>query len=69
MLTIALVVWALYPETNQRSLEEIDLLFSSDSPFVWAAEKHFEKIKEEHPELVQGGQHEVNDVENVRGKD
>lgn len=29
------MVWALYPETNQRTLEEIDLLFSSDSPWVW----------------------------------
>jgi hypothetical protein len=63
------MVWALYPETNQRSLEEIDLLFSSDSPFVWAAEAHFEKIKEEHPDLVQGGKDGgIVDVENALDK-
>ena len=33
------MVWALYPETNQRSLEEMDLLFASDSIWVWEAEK------------------------------
>ena len=32
-------VWAFYPETNQRTLEEMDLLFSADSPFAWEAEK------------------------------
>ena len=33
------MVWALYPETNQRTLEEINLLFASDSIWVWEAEK------------------------------
>jgi hypothetical protein len=46
------MVWALYPETNQRTLEEIDLLFESDSPWVWAAEKNFARLKEENPDLV-----------------
>jgi len=46
------MVWALYPETNQRTLEEIDLLFEADSPWVWAAEKHFAKLKEENPNLA-----------------
>lgn len=32
-------VWAFYPETNQRTLEEMDLLFSADSVFAWEAEK------------------------------
>jgi hypothetical protein len=32
-------VWAFYPETNQRTLEEMDLLFSADSIFAWEAEK------------------------------
>lgn len=46
------MVWALYPETNQRSLEEIDLLFSTDSPWVWEAEKNFKLQKEQNPDLV-----------------
>ena len=39
------MVWALYPETNQRTLEEIDLLFASDSIWNWEAEKNFERLK------------------------
>lgn len=63
------MVWALYPETNQRTLEvctrsnqtdrtiantsqEIDLLFEADSPWNWAAEKHFAQLKVENPNLV-----------------
>ncbi|KJX93412.1 MFS monosaccharide transporter like protein [Zymoseptoria brevis] len=46
------MVWALYPETNQRTLEEIDLLFECDSPWVWEAEKNFQRLKEENPDLV-----------------
>lgn len=42
-----IVVWALYPETNQRTLEEIDILFSCDSIWNWKAEKHFAQLKEE----------------------
>lgn len=41
------MVWALYPETNQRSLEEIDLLFAADTPWVWDAETHFAELKQE----------------------
>jgi hypothetical protein len=40
-------VWALYPETANRTLESIDLLFSCKSPLVWVAEKNFERIKAE----------------------
>ncbi|KAI1338204.1 general substrate transporter [Xylariaceae sp. FL0016] len=47
------VVWALYPESNQRTLEEMDLLFAAKSPWVWDAEKEFAKLKAEKPELVQ----------------
>lgn len=64
ILSIVLV-WALYPESNQRTLEEMDLVFACDSPWVWDAEKNFAKLKEENPELVQaahGGQ-KVVDVE------
>ncbi|KAG8683802.1 hypothetical protein FRC08_014071 [Ceratobasidium sp. 394] len=45
-------VWAFYPETNQRTLEEMDLLFSTDSIFAWEAEKAFARLQAEHPEVV-----------------
>lgn len=47
------IVWALYPESNQRTLEEMDLLFAAPTPWVWDAEKTFARLKEEQPELVQ----------------
>ncbi|EGN94805.1 hypothetical protein SERLA73DRAFT_77542 [Serpula lacrymans var. lacrymans S7.3] len=40
------MVWAFYPETANRTLEEIDLLFASKSPFVWEEERHFRELKE-----------------------
>lgn len=46
------MVWALYPESNQRTLEEMDLLFAAKSPWVWDAERNFAKLKEEHPEIA-----------------
>ena len=46
------MVWALYPESNQRTLEEMDLLFAAKTPWVWDAEKKFAQLKEEHPELA-----------------
>lgn len=48
-------VWALYPESNQRTLEEMDLVFASDSIWVWDAEKNFAKLKAENPDLVAAG--------------
>ena len=47
------MVWALYPESNQRTLEEMDLLFAANTPWNWEAERNFARLKEEHPELVQ----------------
>ncbi|KAI1247339.1 hypothetical protein MGN70_011227 [Eutypa lata] len=47
------IVWALYPESNQRTLEEMDLLFAADTPWNWDAEKTFAQLKAERPELVQ----------------
>ena len=41
------LVWALYPETANRTLEEMDYLFMSDSPFVWHEEANFRRIKEQ----------------------
>ena len=46
------MVWAFYPESNQRTLEEMDLLFAAQTPWVWDAERTFRRLKEEHPELV-----------------
>ena len=47
------VVWALYPETNQRTLEEMNLVFACDSIWNWEAEKNYAILKEENPGLVQ----------------
>ncbi|KAK6206473.1 hypothetical protein LQW54_007766 [Pestalotiopsis sp. IQ-011] len=41
------IVWAFYPESNQRTLEEMDLLFAAESPWSWAAEKKFKELKDE----------------------
>lgn len=49
-LTIPMV-WAFYPETANRTLEEIDMLFASESPFVWDEERMFEQLKAENPSL------------------
>lgn len=46
------VVWALYPETNQRTLEEMNLVFAADSIWNWEAEKNYRLLVEENPELV-----------------
>ncbi|KAJ5403627.1 hypothetical protein N7509_003498 [Penicillium cosmopolitanum] len=43
------IVWAFYPESSQRTLEEIDLLFTSKSPFVWEAESSFAAYLAENP--------------------
>ena len=50
------VVWAFYPESNQRTLEEMDLLFASNSWWNWDAERNFATLKEQNPELVQAAQ-------------
>jgi hypothetical protein len=46
------MVWAFYPETSQRTLEEMDMLFASDSWFVWDAEKEFARQVEANPNLA-----------------
>ena len=48
-----IVVWALYPETNQRTLEEMNLVFASDSIWKWEAEKNYRILVKENPNLVQ----------------
>lgn len=72
-LTIA-IIYALYPETNHRTLEEMDLLFASKSIWVWDAEKNFALLQEQNPELVQtahrvGHHHEMNSTVDSIGKE
>ncbi|KAK4696833.1 hypothetical protein P7C71_g1140, partial [Lecanoromycetidae sp. Uapishka_2] len=50
------MVYCLYPESNQRTLEEMNLLFAADSIWNWEAEKNFAILKEQNPELVQAAQ-------------
>ncbi|KAJ6146202.1 hypothetical protein N7497_008184 [Penicillium chrysogenum] len=47
------MVWALYPESNQRTLEDMDLLFAAKTPWTWDAEKTFARLKAENPGMVQ----------------
>jgi hypothetical protein len=58
------IVWALYPESNQRTLEEIDLLFAADKPWVWSAEAKFREMKEALPKIVHGARHARDEEEN-----
>ncbi|CAK7202174.1 hypothetical protein SEUCBS139899_004894 [Sporothrix eucalyptigena] len=53
------VVWALYPESNQRTLEEINLLFAADTPWTWDGEKKFTQLKAENPGLAGGARGQV----------
>lgn len=43
MLTYIPIVYCFFPETAGRTLEQIDFLFSSKSPFVWDEEEEFAK--------------------------
>jgi hypothetical protein len=40
-------------QTNQRTLEEMNLLFAADTPWVWDAERNYRILVEENPDLVQ----------------
>ena len=42
------IVWALYPETNQRTLEEMNMVFAADSIWNWEAEKNFKILSEQN---------------------
>lgn len=43
-----IMVWAVYPETANRTLEEIDSLFSAPTIWAWDAEKAFKEKSAEH---------------------
>lgn len=43
MLSYIPIVYCFFPETAGRTLEQIDFLFASKSPFVWDEEKEFAK--------------------------
>lgn len=46
------MVWALYPESNQRALEDMDLLFAAKTPWAWDAERTFARLKAENPGML-----------------
>ncbi|KAL1962325.1 hypothetical protein VTN77DRAFT_9816 [Rasamsonia byssochlamydoides] len=62
------MVWALYPESNQRTLEDMDLLFAADSVWNWDAERTFARLKAENPDLVQGASRKNSVVDPETGK-
>ena len=47
------MVWALYPEANQRTLEEMNLVFACESVWNWEAERNFQILREQILEPVQ----------------
>ncbi|KAI9841722.1 MAG: hypothetical protein M1838_003438 [Thelocarpon superellum] len=63
------IVWALYPESSQRTLEEMDLLFASNSWWNWEAERNYERLKIENPGLVQSARRGQSIVDPETGTD
>ena len=49
------IVWLFFPETSKRSLESIDLLFRSNSWFVWRNEREFAERFIQHEAEVAAG--------------
>jgi hypothetical protein len=43
MLAYIPTIYCFFPETAGRTLEQIDFLFASKSPFVWDEEREFAK--------------------------
>lgn len=62
------MVWALYPESNQRTLEEMDLLFAADSPWVWDAERNLARLKAENPDHLHAAEAKHNSALGESGK-
>jgi len=64
------IVWAFYPETANRTLEEMDLLFASDSLFVWEEERTFRELKERNVQLRhEGGRPELDMLKETKESD
>ncbi|KAA1475741.1 general substrate transporter [Dentipellis sp. KUC8613] len=57
------LIYAFYPETANRTLEEMDLLFSCKSPFTWDQEANFARLKEETSRLRHAIAQEVVEVD------
>lgn len=53
------VVWALYPESSQRTLEEVNLLFTAKTPWTWDGEKKLAELKAANPGLAGGARGQV----------
>ncbi|OQD81948.1 hypothetical protein PENANT_c024G06360 [Penicillium antarcticum] len=62
------MVWALYPESNQRTLEDMDLLFAAKTPWTWDAEATFARLKAENPGMVQAFSRKGSVVDPETGK-
>lgn len=56
------MVWALYPESNQRTLEDMDLLFAARTPWNWDAERTFARLKAENPGYMQSSSRKNNQM-------
>lgn len=39
------IVWAFYPETSSKTLEELDIVFSTKSILVFKAEKELKELQ------------------------
>ena len=55
-------------KTNQRTLEEMNLVFAADSIWNWEAEKNYRLLLEENPELVQAAQRGMSVVDPETGE-
>ena len=62
------MVWAFYPESNQRTLEDMDMLFAAKTPWTWDAEKTFARLKAENPGMVQSVSRKNSAVDPETGK-
>ena len=53
---ILVPVYLFYIETANRDLEDMDLLFSSESIFAWKAERQFAELEERQRGLFNNGE-------------